>query len=298
MQKREGASPWATDLVVALLVLTVTGFFSLVLSCGHLTFAMPLCRAGLSKTAAGASSPPIGVRVERRMRMNGALRSAALFVSFLFGASAAGLHVGYRIPAGTILPVSLNSRLSSAKCKPDEIITARVMQDVPLPNGMVIRAGTRVIGHIVSVTSVSGESPASLSVRFDTLETHDKKLSVSTDLRAIASFMAVGRAQLPRGGAGGGADPGSPETAWTTVQIGGDVVYRGGGYVEAYRERVGKPVPGGVLSRLRSNPERGCSGAFDASETPRALWLFSADACGTYDLPNLEIRRSRTPNSP
>jgi hypothetical protein len=221
-------------------------------------------------------------------------RNAALWVSFLFPAFAvAGLREGYQIPAGTILPVSLNSALSSAKCKPGQMITARVIQNVPLPDREVLRAGTKVIGHIVSVTSVLGESPASLSFRFDTLETRHGRVSVITSLRAIASFMAVQQAQLPRAG----ADRGTPENAWTTVQIGGDIVYRGGGYVEAHRERVGKPVPGGVLSRLQSNPERGCAGALDTSEARQALWLFSSDACGTYDLPNLRIRRTEGPNS-
>ena len=196
------------------------------------------------------------------------------------------LILAITIPAGTILPVSLNSTLSSVKCKPGQIITARVMQDVPLPSGGAIRAGSKVIGHIVSVTAASGGSPASLSFRFDTLETREGKLSVNTDLRAIASFTEVERAALPRAG----ADRGTPANAWTTVQIGGDVVYRGGGYVEARRERVGKPVSGGVLSHLRSNPERGCSDALDR-EALQALWLFSSDACGTYDLPNLRIRR-------
>jgi len=212
-------------------------------------------------------------------RMDAALRNAALVVFLI---------VALAIPAGTILPVRLNSALSSAKCKPGQVITARVMQDVLLPNGGMIRGGAKVLGHIVSVTAASNGSPASLSFRFDTLETGNTKLSITTSLRAIASFLAVQRAGLPLPGADRGVSP----NAWTTVQIGGDVVYRGGGYVEAGRERVGEPVGGGVLGRLRSNPERGCSGAFDASETRQALWLFSSDACGTYDLPDLQIRRT------
>jgi len=216
--------------------------------------------------------------------MDAAFRNASLWVSLI---------VALAIPAGTILPVSLNSTLSSDQSKPGQIITARVMQDVPLPNGGTIRAGAKVLGHIVSVTAASNGSPASLSFRFDTLETHDGKLSITTNLRAIASFMAVRRAGLPRGG----ADRGTPPSAWTTVLIGGHVVYRGGGSVEAQREKVGEPVSGGVLGRLRSNPERGCDGALDASESRQALWLFSFDACGAYDLPNLQIRRAGPANS-
>jgi hypothetical protein len=216
--------------------------------------------------------------------MDVALRTAALIVLPI---------LGLVIPAGTIVPVSLNSTLSSSHSKSGQIITARVMQDVPLPNGASIHAGAKVIGQIVSVTAASRESPASLSFRFDTLETHDGKLSVRTDLRAMASFLEVDRAQLPLGAADRGISP----NAWTTAQIGGDIVYRGGGYVESHRERVGTPVGGGVLGPLRSNPGRGCSGPLDAIQVSQALWLFSSDACGTYDLPNLQIRRTGSADS-
>jgi hypothetical protein len=216
--------------------------------------------------------------------MDVALRRAALLLLLLI--------LALTIPAGTILPVRLDSTLSSTKCKPGQIISARVMQDVPLPNGGAIRAGAKVIGRIVDVTAASGGLPASLSLRFDTLETREGKLSVRTALRAIASFSEVERAQLPLGG----ADRGTPANAWTTVQIGGDVVYRGGGYVVAHGERVGRPVNGGVLSHLRSNPERGCTVSSDVSEALQALWLFSSDSCGTYDLTDLRIRRAGPAN--
>jgi hypothetical protein len=54
------------------------------------------------------------------------------------------------IPAGTVLPVRLNSSLDSIKNKPGQVITARIMQDVPLPKGQ-IPAGARVVGHIARV---------------------------------------------------------------------------------------------------------------------------------------------------
>src|SRR6202022_477494 len=46
---------------------------------------------------------------------------------------------GAAIPPGTILPVRLNSSLSSAESKPGQIISARIMQDVPLATGGKIR---------------------------------------------------------------------------------------------------------------------------------------------------------------
>jgi len=220
--------------------------------------------------------------------MNPTLRNAAFFVSIAFFVLTAGLRADDSIPAGTIIPVMLNSTLSSAKCKPGQIITARVMQDVPLWSGPSIHAGAKVIGHIVSVTPAANGAPASISFRFDTLKTSKGKIPIATHLRAIASFVEVDQAQIPIMG----ADRGTPPEAWTTVQIGGDAVYRGGGPVVGLEGKVGRPVSNGVLGRLYANPDRGCSGAINASESPQALWVFSGDACGAYGLPNLTVRHA------
>jgi len=224
-------------------------------------------------------------------RMNPTLRNAAFLGLIGFLALAAALRADNSIPAGTILPVSLNSTLSSAKCKPGQVITARIMQDVPLPDGRTIRAGATVIGHITSVTAASAGS-ARISFRFDTLKTSHQRIPIATHLRAIASLMEVEQAQIPITG----PDRGTPESAWTTLQIGGDAVYRGGGPVEGELGIVGEPVPGGVLGRLITNPERGCRGAIDGNDAPQALWLFSSDACGIYSLPHLKIAHAGRTN--
>lgn len=224
--------------------------------------------------------------------MSPALKHSVFFASIVFLALAAGLRAENSIPAGTILPVSLNSTLSSAKCKAGQIITARIMQDVPLPGGSTIHAGAKVVGHVVSVTPASASSAASISVRFDTLKTSHGNIPVTTNLRAIASFVEVEQAQIPTTG----PDRGTPASAWTTVQIGGDAVYRGGGPVEGFQGKVGEPVYDGVLSRLSANPDRGCRGEIEANSAPQALWVFSSDACGAYGLPNLTIRHAGRTN--
>jgi len=53
-----------------------------------------------------------------------------------------------KIPVGIILPIKLNSSLRSNNARADEQISARLMQDVPLPGGRKIHAGAKVIGHI------------------------------------------------------------------------------------------------------------------------------------------------------
>jgi hypothetical protein len=212
----------------------------------------------------------------------------ALLAGLMGFAIAARAANSSTVPPGTILPVRLNSTLSSAKNKPGQIVTARVMQNVPLPDGQKIRAGATVIGHIASVTHASNGTGATISLRFDTLKTSREQIPIVTNLRALASFVEVEEAQIPLEG----PDRGTPEDTYTTEQIGGDTVYRGGGPVEGSSGPVGKPVYDGVLDRANANPEGGCRGAVDSNDAPQALWVFSSDACGAYGQPGVQIVRA------
>jgi len=194
------------------------------------------------------------------------------------------------IPAGTALPVRLASSLS-LKTVPGQVIKARVMQDVPLANGSKIRAGAMVMGQVVAVTAATGGTNATISFRFDRLVVSRRTTPIATGLRALASMLEIDDAQLPATG----PDRGTPSTAYTTVQVGGDeTVYRGGGHVmDASEEVVGEPVsPDGVLGRVRPNVSRGCRGHIDDNQQPQALWVFASDACGVYGYPNVQILNS------
>lgn len=192
------------------------------------------------------------------------------------------------IPSGTILPVRLNATISSAKCKPGQVITARLMQDVPLPKGAKIREGSKVIGHIVEVMAATTSTPGRVSLKFHQLASSHQTISIATNLRAIAGFMQINEAQTPPVG------PSESDVyRWlTTVQVGGDVVYGEGGIVTAAENAnqvVGKAVSGGVLSQVRAKPDTKCRGAIDGNDSPQALWVFSSDACGTYGLQHIYI---------
>jgi hypothetical protein len=187
------------------------------------------------------------------------------------------------VPAGMLIPVALQTTISSARTKQGDTISARVMQDVLTPHG-VIRRGSRLIGHVVQVSTNNG-GPASVTLQFDTIREAGRDVPVTTVLRAMASYMAVEEAQIPPTG----PDEGTPTNAWTTVQIGGDVVYRGGGPVASGLEKVGKPVNHGVLSQVTENPEGQCRGEIDGNNNPQSLWVFSSAACGTYGLSNVHI---------
>ena len=192
------------------------------------------------------------------------------------------------IPAGTILPVELRSTLSPEKSKPGQAISGRIMQDVPLPAGVRIKAGSKVLGRVLAVTPASAGVPPSISLQFDQLVTAGQTIPLATNLRAIAGFMAIDEAQIPTTGAGE-----SDVYRWLpTRQIGGDVVYGVSGPVgsaENAEDIVGHSVDGGVLVQVRSKPGTACRGPVAGNNAPQALWVFSADACGVYGINHLVI---------
>ena len=190
------------------------------------------------------------------------------------------------LPPGTILPVKLDHGLSSKHTQPGKKISARIMQNVPLPGGGKIPEGAHVRGSVVAVTPGASGKPAELTLRFDELEVHGRRMAISTNLRTIASLSEVQEAEVPQYSIGFGTS-----YNWApTVQIGGDIKYGFPGVVtDSQTHEVGKGVYDGVLVHVRSNEERKCRGALDGDDRLQALWLFSSDACGVYGLDDTQI---------
>jgi len=201
------------------------------------------------------------------------------------GAGSGG-HNSVEIPAGTVLAVRLNHGFSSKTAREGQEITARIMQEVPLPNHGRIPEGARVLGTIVSVEKAGTGRNGRISFRFDSLEISQQKMSVVANLRAIAGFMEVQAAQTPETSPGFG----TPYPWATTRQIGGDEVYGIEGPVtDESSNEVGKGVFGGVLVHVRAQPGSKCRGAMDAEDRLQALWVFSSNACGVYGMMGLTI---------
>ena len=207
-----------------------------------------------------------------------------IVVFLLLSASATGLHAQAAVPAGTVLPVRLDSSLTSTKSKPEQIVRARVMQNVLLPGGSEIRQGTQVVGHLVKSVPASGNSAAEMILTFDSIKLAGHTVPLHTSLRALASNLEVADAETPNY-----FDDATPSTFGTTTQVGGEVVYRGGGHVMSGETVVGEPVYGGVMSRTRANLDKGCRGAVAGNDQPQSLWIFSSNACGAYGLPHMTI---------
>lgn len=181
------------------------------------------------------------------------------------------------IPAGTVLPVRLDSTLNVRHLRVGQPIRARVMQNIP---GTTVRRGAQVVGHILRVL------PTGVELRFDAVVWRHQDIPISTDLRAVASMLEVNQAEIPVSAPARGMPP----EDWTNRQIGGDMVYRGGGHVVSRGVTVGEPTPYGVRVRLAANGR--CRGAINGNRRQQSLWLFSAGACGVYGVPGLAIEHA------
>jgi hypothetical protein len=168
------------------------------------------------------------------------------------------------IPAGTTVPVILNSTLRSDKSESGATITATVMQDVPLGAGKTLRRGSKVTGHIVeTVTPGKGSDESKISFQFDGVRFENRTVPITANVRALASFTEVEAAQVPTTGGDG-----ISEAGWSLIKIGGDQIR--------------------ISPKLSA--ERG--GGSKANNAAQAFWLFSPDACGTYGLGDMQIVRS------
>lgn len=190
------------------------------------------------------------------------------------------------LPPGTVLPIRLDGSLEINSLRAEQRFPARIAQEVPLPGKEKISLRSRVMGTVISVNKDSDGSAVSVSLKFDQLEEQKVTFNITSSLRAVASFQAVRNAQMSLTG----ADAGSPAGWATTVQIGGDNRFGDGGKVRnTQKQAVGKGVLGGVLVHIAANPALGCDGPEAGNDRLQALWVFSSNACGVYDLKHVRI---------
>jgi hypothetical protein len=189
------------------------------------------------------------------------------------------------IPAGTILPVSLNSNLRSDKSGSGTTIVATVMQDVPLGRGETLRKGSKVTGHVVEASTLGkGSDESKISFQLDQVQLGNLTIPITTNLRAVASRSAV-TAATP--------ELTSPDYADNQVQIGGDQIsYGEDGPVMVGEQVVGKYTSKGVLAYVVQDSGTPSGGAIDDNVRPQAFWLFSVNASGAYGFGDLTILHS------
>ena len=196
-----------------------------------------------------------------------------------------GVAQSQEIPAGTVLPIMMNTGITAGKAKVGDRISGRLMQDVRLSSGEKIRAGARILGQVLQ--SSGGPGDMRITVRFDHLMVDGKQVPLAVSLLALASPQEVFEAQLPTGAFD---EFGTSISDWTTIQVGGAAVYLGDGTVRDGMEIIGKaPGYGIVTAKLLPAPKRGCKPIPAESQNEQSLWIFSPWACGTYGLEDLTI---------
>jgi len=189
------------------------------------------------------------------------------------------------LPNGTILPLALGTPIREAKLKPGDPVVAKLAQYVEV-NGMRLPRGTEVSGHVIEFGPGTKGAGQRVALVFDKISLHGATVPIVTTLRALASMEAVFEAQLPTNLID---DFGSSIRDWNTLQIGGQVVYRGDGSVMEADKVVGRAtIVGEVFGEPKTWPWSPCS-RDRASNTVQSFWVFSTDACGIYGSPNLKL---------
>ena len=166
--------------------------------------------------------------------------------------------------------------MSAKKDKPGQKIEGKLMQELRLADGAVIKKGSRVTGQALSV-----QRPARITLQFTQLQDGDHTIPLNVSLRALAAPQSVFQAGLPAD-----ASTSDQSNEWVTQQVGGDYVFRGRGYVASNEGRVGRWAGGGVWGRLSEGEN--CPDTPDNPEE-QALWIFSTTACGAYGFDDLTI---------
>jgi hypothetical protein len=170
------------------------------------------------------------------------------------------------VPVGTVVPIMLTMTLDSSKARPGDRVTGKIMEDVPLPTGERIPEGSKVFGHVAEVQTQNGDSPALLSLQFDKIVFHGHEVAVRTNVRALASMMAVSEAQVPL------FEPDTtPKSAVMLAPVGGEAAFR-----------PDNPEKSRGFVRFSGDLAPGCGGRIDRDGGTGALWVFSPYACGVY----------------
>jgi hypothetical protein len=179
------------------------------------------------------------------------------------------------LPSETAIPVVFTHTVDAKKAKAGDVVTAKTMQVVLLPNGEQLPKGTLVTGHVVEAspfkfdeTPYAVQQPSYLSIQLDHVADNQAAITV----RALASNSAVQATFTPEG-----ID--EPYGMGTMVLVGGARYSPIAKRVTdgPYDDIVGYRKKQGVFARLLAGGE-GC----DGTQTEQSVAIFSPGACGLY----------------
>jgi hypothetical protein len=181
-----------------------------------------------------------------------------LAVGLLFAASAA---LAQEIPTNTVIPIMLTSTIDASKAHAGQVVVGKLMERIPLLSGS-IPEGAKVFGHVAQVSKNQGAG-STVSVVFDKIVSKNREVVINTNVRAVASMMAVYDAQIPI------FEPDrESRSTWRLIPVGGE---------SAASEH-------GIWSNSAraSYADTHCTGENRTAPWSGTLWVFSPFACGTY----------------
>jgi hypothetical protein len=187
------------------------------------------------------------------------------------------------LPAGTAIPIRFTRDLTAHRIKPGEPVRAVTTEEIQLPEGRRIPAGSVVLGEVVEAKAFHFDSapyahqqPSTLAIRFERVETPAGSLPLNVTTRALASPGAVRSVDHVQETDGLG-----PETE--ARLIGGPVystleprIVAANGDAIAYRKAQG------VVARLAASSDPQTALVCNAGESEQAVGVFAPTACGAY----------------
>ncbi len=183
------------------------------------------------------------------------------------------------IPAQTTIPVIFTHTENAAKVKIGDVVKAKTMQVVLLPNGDQIPKGSLVIGHIVEArsfkfddTPYAAQQASYLAIKIDQVVDKSGRSSVVTSVRALADHNSVEEALTPQ-------RLDDPDSLGTMEMVGG-----------AHYSPIEKRVTAGPEDDIVAyNKKQGVfahllpgGASCPGTQTEQSVGIFSPDACGLY----------------
>jgi hypothetical protein len=181
------------------------------------------------------------------------------------------------LPQSTAIPVRFEHSIDTKKAKAGDIVTAKTIQAVALPDGKSIAKGALLVGHVAALdvfhfdqTPYAHQKPSTLSIHFDRLQTGDAAIPVNLSVRAIADAIASEDATRPH-------YLDETDSVGTITLIGGTEFTPFDKMIQSDDgDAIGYNRKNGVFARLIATGH--CGG----TETEQSVAIFSPDACGVY----------------
>jgi hypothetical protein len=117
---------------------------------------------------------------------------AAFLLTFLIPAGSAAGQISARSSASTsqsqALQVELTNTIRAKNAKVGDVVTARTVTALILPNQVVIPEGSKVIGYVTQASSGVGSGDAAIAIQFDKFELK-KRQTLRADLSIRSGAM-------------------------------------------------------------------------------------------------------------